>query len=476
MFLKSEYLAAFQNYWTHDLKKTWTPEVAASFLNGKVVLPKEPGDKLTEAQEARKAFLESNTGVKMDLFFGGGSFDFEQQAKAGIIVAASADGKHGLGPLMARRAEWFKEDVLPQQLSGEPFYDAEKRWVGTCMSSMGIVFNKDVLKRLGIEMEPSQWSDLGDARYMGQIALSDPNKSGTVTKALEQLIQQQMQAAIEELREEMKKNPHAFRSEAEMIHEGLSRGWARGLQLIQRICANARYFTDSSTKIPMEVAQGDSAAGLCIDFYGRSLEEQVRKKDGSTRVSFVTPVGGSSVGVDPVALLRGAPEPEVAEAFMEFVLSDEGQKLWNCRPGVAGGPEHHALRRLPVRRDVYTEASREWMSDRDAKPFEDAKAFTYHPEWTAKLFNVIRFLVKVMCIEVHDEQRRAWTMLRNTHFPKRATDAFQDVSRVSYDQALKLADDLAKKGKKFEMQQVREMTQEFRKQYDRARDMARQGY
>ena len=28
----------------------------------------------------------------------------------------------------------------------------------------------------------------------GQIALSDPNKSGTVTKALEQLIQQQMQS------------------------------------------------------------------------------------------------------------------------------------------------------------------------------------------------------------------------------------------------------------------------------------------
>ena len=474
MFLKSEYTASFQTHWTHDLGREWNEKVASSFLNGKLVLPVE-GQQPTPEQEARIEFLKSNVSSRMDLFFGGGAFDFEQQAKNGILVAADAGGKHGLAPLMARHADWFTDEKIPQSLSGEPFYDTQKRWVGTCFSSMGIVFNRDVLKRLGIEKEPSQWSDLGDPQYLGQIALSDPNKSGTVTKSLEQLIQQQIHQSIAALSEAFQKDPKIFRSEQELIDRGVREGWDRGLRLIVRICANARYFTDSSTKIPLEVAQGDSAAGMCIDFYGRSLEEQVRKADGTTRVSFITPVGGSSIGVDPVALLRGAPEPEVAEAFMEFVLSDEGQRLWNSRAGLPGGPANVSLRRLPVRKDVYSWSDRSWMADAKAQPYEDAKAFIYHPEWTASLFNVIRFLVKVMCIEVHDEQRAAWLALKNHAFPRRAMAVFSDTTLVSYDNALNLSQDLQKNGKMFELTRARELSGIFSNNYRKAAELARAG-
>jgi len=474
MFLRSEFTAAFERHWTRDLKKEWTPQVASAYGNGRVIVPGEAGAKLTPEQEARKAFLDSNTGIKIDLFFGGGAFDFEQQANAGTLV--STNGKHGLAPLMARHAEWFTEEVIPQGASGEPFYDKEQRWVGNCLSSMGIVFNRDVLKRLGIEREPSQWTDLADPRYTGQIALSDPNKSGTVTKALEQVIQQQMQIAIEEVRAEWRKDPRAYRGgEREVTEKGVTIGWERGLQLIQKICANARYFTDAATKIPLEVAQGDAAAGMCIDFYGRSFEEQVRKPDGSTRVGFIAPKGGSSFGVDPVGMLRGAPEPAVAEAFMEFVLSEEGQKLWNYRVGSKGGPVHDALRRLPVRRDFYTDANRALMTDAAAQPFEDAKAFTYHPEWTASLFNVIRFVVKVMCIDVHDEQKHAWRLLAQYGFPKRAVDVFGDVSFVSYANAQILAAELNRKDKELEVQKARDFAMRFRLQYDQAGKRARSG-
>ena len=30
-----------------------------------------------------------------------------------------------------------------------------------------------------------------------------------------------------------------------------------------------RYFTDSGVKIPLDVATGEAAAGMCIDFFGR---------------------------------------------------------------------------------------------------------------------------------------------------------------------------------------------------------------
>jgi ABC-type glycerol-3-phosphate transport system substrate-binding protein len=214
---------------------------------------------------------------------------------------------------------------------------------------------------------------------------------------------------------------------------------------------------------------------MCVDFYGRSFEEQCRRSDGSTRVGFNSPRGGATVSVDAMAMLRGAPQPEAATEFMEFVLSDEGQRLWNYQAGSKGGPVADSLRRLPVRKDFYTDDHLRWMTDRDQRPFEDAKEFTYHPEWTASLFNVIRFLVKVMCVDVHNEQQKAWRMLSHNDFPKRGAIVFGDVSLANYAAAQKLAGDLARKDKELEVKMAREMSSYFRSQYDRAYDLARRG-
>ncbi len=470
IFLRSEYSAAFEQLWTQKLGKVWTREIAMAFANGKLAMPAS-GEKPTLEQEARKMFMESNASVGIDLFFGGGSYDFQKQAAAGFLVSSTPDGRNGVGELFAKHPDWFTDAVIPQSLSGEDFADKDRRWVGSCLSSMGIVFNRDALKRLGVTKEPTQWEDLANPLLAGQVALSDPNKSGTVAKALEQIIQQQMQLAIDDV----KSHPKPFQSVKEQTEEGIGLGWERGLRLIVRICANARYFTDAATKIPLEVSQGDAAAGMCIDYYGRSFEEQVRKTDGTTRVGYVTPVGGSSVGVDPVGMMRGAPEPELATAFMEFVLSDEGQKIWNYRPGAPGGPEKAALRRLPVRRDFYTEANRQYMTDAAVQPFEDAKAFTYHPEWTMPLFDVIRFLVRVMCIDLHDEQRESWRILAQADFPPRATAMFEDTKLVNYQAALKLASDLKRNDKEQEVKTARELSAVFRGQYDKSRELSRRG-
>ena len=114
------------------------------------------------------------------------------------------------------------------------------------------------------------------------------------------------------------------------------------------------------------------------------------------------------------------------------------------------------------------------MTDGSAQPFEEAKAFTYHPEWTGPLFNVIRFLVKTMCIEVHDEQQRAWLMLARQGFPARATTVFEDLKLVNYKSAMKLSADLARKDKEVEVKKAREMSSIFRGQYERAYELARQ--
>lgn len=429
MFLKSEYSAAFQNHWVNKLGNLWSGDVASAYYSNRIALPADPKVKRTPIQEAREEFLGSNVGIGVDLFFGGGAYDFIQQADAGVLVASSGNAHSGLAMLKTKHPAWFGDDGIPESVSGEPYRDKQDRWAGTCLSSFGIVFNRDVLRRLGVEKEPSQWEDLADPKLMGQVALADPTKSGSVTKAFEMIIQQQMQREVEAL----KANPGKKRTEAETEMEGVRRGWESGLKLIRRITANARYFTDSSTKIPLEVARGDAAAGMSIDFYGRSAEEEVRRPDGVSRVGFVTPVGGTSIGVDPIGMLRGAPEPELAMAFMEFVLGDEGQKLWCYRAATPGGPERSALRRLPVRKDFYSPQHLPLMSDAAEKPYEKAQEFVYHPEWTSEMFNAIRFLIRVTCIDVHEEQQKAWATLIEAGMPDRALAIFSETQLISYD-------------------------------------------
>jgi hypothetical protein len=115
------------------------------------------------------------------------------------------------------------------------------------------------------------------------------------------------------------------------------------------------------------------------------------------------------------------------------------------------------------------------MTDAAAQPFEDAKSFTYHQEWTGSLFNVIRFLVKVMCIDSHDEQKQAWKSLWKHDFPKRATEVFSDMSFASYSNAQDLAAQLNRKDKQLEVQKARDYTTRFRQQYDRAGELAVHG-
>ena len=474
MFLKSEFVGAFQHHWQAELGKAWSTEIAGSVLNPKIKTAAEPGTVLTSAQEARKAFLDSQVSIGVDLFFGGGAFDFQQQADAGVLVSGGErEPKAGLAALGERHADWFTEEVIPEAVSGEPFRDAQMRWSGTCLSSFGIVFNRDVLRRLGVEKEPSRWEDLADPRLLGQVALADPTKSGSVTRAFEMIIQQKMQEKIAELRKLAETHPGKFKSAADLETEGVRRGWEEGMQLIQRISANARYFTDSSPKIPLEVSRGDAAAGMCIDFYGRTAEDEVRGANGSSRVGFVAPLGGTSIGADPIGMLRGAPEPEAATAFMEFVLSERGQKLWGFRKGLPGGPAHAALRRLPVRRDFYVETSEPLMSDPAEKPYEKAGAFVYRPERTGPLFNAIRFLIRVMCIDSHHEQKDAWRALIEAEFPVSATARFHDVKLTSYENAAgNISTILRSRDKVQEVRKARELGDLFRRNYELARELA----
>jgi len=457
-FLEGEYISSFQRYWTQTLKRDWNLDVQAGFQNGKL-----SSDAPALIKEARAAFLESQVGCGIDLFFGGGTYDFIRQAQAGRLVDSG---------LLKLHPEWFTDEVIPHDFAGEEYWDKKGLWIGTVLSSYGLLYNKDSLRRLGVQEAPRQWTDLKNPQLRGEIALANPTKSSSIAKVFENIIQQQMQRRLRALQEsEPKGDAHAL--EAKAVREG----WLEGLKLLQLIGANARYFTDTSQKPPIDVSQGDSAVGLCIDFYGRQQAEAVLRRGDSNRLSYVAPRGGSVSSVDPVALLRGAPHREVAVAFIEYVLSMDGQKLWNFRPGTPGGPQRFALRRLPVRKDFYRQAEfKPYLTDPDDAPFDDiSDRLVYHSSWTGGLFSETAFVVRVMCLDAHRELVHAWKTVSEAGQPPEALAALQDMSRVSYDEvSTRVKQRLGAKNKVEQIELARELGNAFREQYARAEALARQ--
>jgi len=455
-FVNASYEAAFDHQWRRVLKLPWKgqggPHQATTL--------KAPPTDSKEMAAAREEFLKSHVSIGVDIFFGGGSPVHNDHASKGHFIDA---GIFGLKP------DWFKEDVIPAVANGERLYHPDRLWIGACLSSFGICYNKDWLKRLDMT-PPDGWDDLGDQRYAGAIALADPTKSGTAMTAFEMLIQQHLAAAMAEI------DPERVVERPVMEKEALDKGWTEGLNLIQRIAANSRYFADSAAKIPFDVAQGNAAAGMSIDFYGRMLSEQLQKKDGSSRVGFVIPKGGTSVGADPISMFRGAPNRRLAQEFMLFVLSPEGQRIWHYKAGEPGGPKEHALRRMPIRKDAYTPSELAHSADPDALPYERAGDFVYHPEWTYKHNKVMMFVIQVMCLETHDELVEAWQALTEANFPPRAKDIFFDVGFVGYTNVTGVLSRQIEEGKPLTVQKRRrDLRENFRKNYELAAEMARKG-
>ena len=83
---------------------TWDDVAQRSFDDPKIKIGADPA-KDTEPQMARRAFLTSDVSIGIDLFFGGGSYDFAQQAAAGRLVNSG---------LLQAHPDWFGRWTQPK--------------------------------------------------------------------------------------------------------------------------------------------------------------------------------------------------------------------------------------------------------------------------------------------------------------------------------------------------------------------------
>ncbi len=331
----------------------------------------DQGAALAAIVDASRQSPPADTRVRLDLAL------LERQA--GVSISVPADFEQ------ARLDAWYGPNVL----GAGTLYDPQQHWLGTAISGFGVVYNKDVLAKLGVA-PPRSFEDLCDPRLAGWLVFADPRQSGSVATAIDSVL--------------------SFY------------GWEKGWKVLREMCANTRYYTNTAPRPPIDVSQGEAAAGLCIDFYGRNQSQAVLppgETDASkSRVGYVDPQGATYMDADPISVLRGGPNPALARRFIEFTLTEEAQALWQFpskrdpaavsnpvgEAGVAMGPDHHELRRMPVRRVMY-EKYLGHMIDR-VDPFQIAST-TKPAGWRS----TIGVMMGCFGIETADLQVRAWKAL-----------------------------------------------------------------
>lgn len=397
-----------------------------------------------------------------DVVWGGGDAFFDREIKIylqGIHLPAGA-----------------LEAAIPKPiLNGVRLYDyhdpastapSEIKWVGYCISSFGIVYNPDVYSRLKLP-PPETWKDLAREELAGWIALANPTSSSSAATAYSMDFQRAM--ADEEVlylkdHPELTKLSTKDRMKDAGYMTAIKRGWKRGMGELLLVAANARYITDSGSQPPNDVANGDAAAAMAIDFYGRANEYAM----GEKRFKLIFPRGAAAMNPDPVGILQGVKNErlEVANHFVEYLLTLEGQKQWQLSPK-AGGPPR-PLFRCPIRPEVY--ADRTGWTNPSVNPYEDDSGFFMRSEWMS-LFTDIRWLWAVSWIDAGEDLKTANKAILRNSDPARRAELRAKLADFpfGYDDLVNLKKELAElpKGKMDEVRARRRIdwAEKFRNHY-----------
>jgi phosphoglycerate transport regulatory protein PgtC len=237
-----------------------------------------------------------------------------------------------------------KAKGIPKLIGSYPINDPDGYYTGFAGSGYGIMWNTRYLKHKKIPV-PKEWEDLKKPVYQGHVGMSAPSRSGTTHLTVETVLQ--------------------------------GDGWENGWGLWKEMAGNFKMVTERSFGVPEGVNSGDFGIGIVIDFFGFS------SKATGFPVDFAYPTVTTLVPAN-IAVVKNAPHANAAKAFIEYLLSVEGQELL-LDP---------AIRRLPVNPQTYAKAPAGFPN-----PFKDASigaAVKFDVELSKDRYNIVNSLFDVM--------------------------------------------------------------------------------
>ncbi|MCR9056496.1 MAG: ABC transporter substrate-binding protein [Rhodobacteraceae bacterium] len=184
--------------------------------------------------------------------------------------------------------------------------DDDKTYFSTKLITTGIIYNTNA------PMVPTSYKDLLKEEATDKLAMPSPLTSGAATIHMTALTS----------------NPDL--------------GWALYEGLADQ-GANPKGGNGGTYKA---IAGGEKLYGFVVDFL------PIREKLKGAPVEFVFPEEGVSAVTEPVAILSTAQNPNAAKAFVDFLLSEDGQKLASSQGYLPAHPSVAAPEGFPERKDI----------------------------------------------------------------------------------------------------------------------------
>jgi iron(III) transport system substrate-binding protein len=228
-------------------------------------------------------------------------------AQADLLLIADAVTMEGL----KKEGRLLAHDTADVAAYPPGLHDSTKTWFSTKLITTGIVYNTKA------PFKPAAWGDLLKPEAKGQVVMPSPLASG-----------------------------------AAMIHAAslvgsLKEKWG----YYDALKANGAIAIAGNGDVLKQVAGGEKLFGVIVDFL------PIREKAKGAPVEFVFPSDGVSAIGEPVAILKSSKNPAAAKAFIDFLISKEGQELAlkqgyvPAHPAVAlpaGFPARDAIKVIPL--------------------------------------------------------------------------------------------------------------------------------
>ncbi|MGP6174335.1 ABC transporter substrate-binding protein [Corynebacterium sp. A21] len=273
------------------------------------VYTSEPEGKV---DEINAAFMEANPDIEVEVYRAGtGDLNARIAAEkesgdieADILWAADAPTfeTYAAEGDLAELQDVDTADILAEAVDEEGFY------VGTRIIPTVVAYNSEVVEEADL---PQSWADLTDPKFAGQLVMPDPAVSGAA----------------------------AFNASVWKNNEELGEDW------INALGANEPMIAQSNGPTSQEIAGGGHPIGIVVDYLVRDLAAE------GSPIDLLYPSDGVPYITEPAGVFEASENKEAAERYLNFLLSEEGQKI---------AVEQNYL---PVREDVGTPAGAPDLGD-----------------------------------------------------------------------------------------------------------------
>lgn len=170
--------------------------------------------------------------------------------------------------------------------------DPEGYWTAIHAGTLGLFINKAAL---GGKPIPKSWKDLTDPKYRGMIGYGEPTTAA---------------------------NGYILAIALNETNGGSFDNFDPAIKFFRSIMAN-------DPILPKQTAYAQVLSGEIPIFVDLDFNAYRAKYSDKGPIEFVIPEEGTISFPYVAALVAGAPRPEIGKKLVDFVLSDDGQRLWS---------------------------------------------------------------------------------------------------------------------------------------------------